>query len=273
MLTNCLKVIIMAGGKGTRIGSLASDIPKPMIRLQGKPVLEHQLDCLKKQGLSDATLIIGHLGHIIRDYFGDGRTFGMKLAYIEETEPMGTAGGLRFLNDELTSPILLINGDVIFDVDFERMFKYHTQVRADITLFTHPNNHPYDSVILKTDAENRITDWYTKEEHPLDYENRVNAGIHILDIRVIKDLALECPENKQKKVDLDREILKPNLARYKIFAYDSPEYVKDMGTPERYEAVSKDMASGLVGAKNLHEKQKAVFLDRDGTINVHKEFI
>nr|MCR4821494.1 NTP transferase domain-containing protein [Treponema sp.] len=89
-----MKTIIMAGGKGTRIASIASDIPKPMIKISGKPILQHQIECLKRNGLTDITLVIGHLGHFIREYFMDGSKFGVQISYYEEKEPLGTAGAL-----------------------------------------------------------------------------------------------------------------------------------------------------------------------------------
>ena len=113
-----MKVVIMAGGKGTRISSIASDIPKPMIKINNKPVLEHEIECLKKQGFSDIIITVSHLGHIIKDYFGKGENFGVNIEYFHEETPLGTAGALFKLKDKLTEDFLLLNADAIFDVDF-----------------------------------------------------------------------------------------------------------------------------------------------------------
>ena len=94
-----MKVVIMAGGKGTRIAAVNSEVPKPMIKILDKPILEYQIECLKKQGLTDIILVIGHLGNVIKDYFGDGNAFGVNIEYIIEEEPLGTAGALYFLKD------------------------------------------------------------------------------------------------------------------------------------------------------------------------------
>ncbi len=263
-----MKTVIMAGGKGTRIASVASDIPKPMIQIHGKPILQYQIECLKKQGLTDIVLIIGHLGDVIKEYFSDGSEFGVKITYIYETSPLGTAGGLWYLKEQVKEDFLLLNGDIIFDVDFRRFLAYHKEKGCDATILTHPNGHPYDSGIIMTDGEHIVTKWLHKEDERTIYKNRVNAGIHILSPNVFKMFG-----DRPEKKDLDRDILKTLIPVKKLAAYDSPEYVKDMGTPERYVMVGNDIKSGLVEAKNLKNVQKAVFLDRDGTINVYKGFI
>jgi len=252
----------MAGGKGTRAAAIASDIPKPMIPICGKPILEHQINCLKENGLTEIILVVGHLGGHIKDYFGDGSRFGCDISYFTETEPLGTAGALYKL-ENLSNDFMLLNGDVIFDIDFTRMINFHQEKKAHATLAVHPNSHPFDSALITTNSNNQVTGWINKEDERTWYKNQVNAGVHILSTDFLKN----CPQSKEK-IDLDRDMLKPSISGGKIFAYSTPEYIKDMGTPERYAQVTSDIEKGIVHGKNLHEKQKAVFLDRDGTINV-----
>lgn len=271
-----MKAVIMAGGRGTRISSVARDIPKPMIKIEGKPVLEHEIACLKNQGFTDLIITVSHLGDIIMDYFGDGsgvspitgEPFGVSIEYYFEKEPLGNAGALFRLKDKLTEDFLLLNADAIFDVDFNRFVAFHKEKGGLATLFTHPNSHPYDSGLILADDNGAVEQWLTKEDpRPTYYRNRVNAGLHVLSPKVL-DVEVTTP-----KVDLDRQILKPLAGTGKMFCYDSPEYVKDMGTPERYEAVCRDFREGKVQARNLRNKQKAVFLDRDGTINRYVGFL
>ena len=263
-----MKVVIMAGGKGTRITSVASDIPKPMIKIEGIPVLEREIICLREQGFKDIILTVGHLGHIIVDYFGDGSKFDVNIEYYYENEPLGNAGALFKLKDKLTEDFLLLNGDAIFNIDFNRFVEYHNEKGGLVTLFTHPNSHPYDSGLIYVDENMAVTQWSSKEdERPEFYKNRVNAGLHVLSPKVL-DI-----EINTTKVDLDRQILKPLANTGKMFAYDSPEYVKDMGTPERFYSVSEEFKNGIVEQKNLKNKQKAIFLDRDGTINKYVGFL
>jgi len=262
-----MKVIIMAGGKGTRVESIASDIPKPMIPICGKPVLEYQIDCLKSNGLTDITLVIGHLGHKIKELFGNGSDFGCKISYFTETEPLGTAGALFKIND-LPDDFILINGDIIFDLDFSRMINFHIQKKALASIVVHPNNHPFDSALIETNSDSQVTGWLNKEDDRKYYKNLVNAGIHIIS----KALLANNIQTKEK-VDLDRDLLKPSIQTGFIFAYQTPEYIKDMGLPERIAQVSLDIEKGVVKKKNLKAKQKCVFLDRDGTINKFNDFI
>ena len=260
-------VVISAGGKGTRIASVASDIPKPMIPVDGIPVLEHELISLKNQGFTRFIFTIGHLGHLIKEYFGNGGKWGISIDYFEEKDPLGTAGALYYLKDELQSDFLYLNGDAVMDIDFERMIRFHESHAGKITLFTHPNSHPYDSALIVADsATKQVTRWINKEDERTIYKNRVNAGVHILSPEVLAEL-------KPGKSDLDRDLLKPMVPKGWIYAYDSTEYVKDMGTPDRLASVCRDIQAGRVHARNLSVPQKAVFLDRDGTINRYMGFL
>lgn len=277
----------MAGGKGTRIASVKSDVPKPMIEICGKPILEWQIENLKACGLTDITLVIGYLGHVIKEYFGDGSKFGVKISYFEETEPLGTAGAL-FKMPELTEDFLLMCGDVILDVDFNRFIEFHRSTGAWASLMVHPNGHPYDSSLLVTEIlppqvpggnpvdTHRVVKWMNKEDERLYNKNRVNAGIEIISPllfqETMKHFVPRHPETPDK-IDLDRDVLKPNIPTGKIYTYDTPEYIKDMGTPDRYYEVEKDIQTGKVKARNLSRKQKAVFLDRDGTLNKYVGFL
>ena len=284
-----MKAVIMAGGKGTRISSVASDIPKPMIKIEGKPVLEHEIECLRIQGFTDIILTVSHLGNVIMEYFGDGsgispvtqRPFGVHIEYYFEKEPLGNAGALFKIRDKLESDFLLLNADAIFDVDFNRFVEFHRSHGGWVTLFTHPNSHPYDSGLIIADKNGAVEQWLAKEDkRPEYYRNRVNAGLHVINPCILEQSGIEADkigtsgkDGKPIKVDLDRQILKPLAGKGKMFCYDSPEYVKDMGTPERYYSVCEDYKAGKVTGKNLRNKQRAIFLDRDGTINKYVGFL
>lgn len=151
-----MKAVIMAGGKGTWISSVASDIPKPMIKIEDKSVLEHEIECLREQGFTDLIITVSHLGHIIMDYFRDGsevspvtgHPFGVHIEYFVEEIPLDNAGALYKLKDKLTEDFLLLNADAVFDVDFHRFVEYHREKGGLVTLFSHPNSHPYDSGVI-----------------------------------------------------------------------------------------------------------------------------
>lgn len=277
-----MKVVIMAGGKGTRIRSMTSDIPKPMMKINNKPVLEHEIECLRNQGFTDLIITVSYLGSIIMDYFGDGSKFGVNILYYDEKTPLGNAGALFKLKEYLTEEFLLLNADTIFDIDFNRFIEYHKIHKALVTLFTHPNSHPFDSGLIVADRNKSVVSWITNEnKRPVFYKNRVNAGIHIINKSILDHTGID-PEKigtvdkstgKVIKVDLDRQLLKPLAGTGKMFCYDSSEYIKDMGTPERFASVCKDFIAGRVQAKNFLNSQKAIFLDRDGTINKYVGFL
>lgn len=263
-----MKVVIMAGGRGTRISELFPDIPKPLIPIDGVPVLEREILSLKEQGFDDIILTVGYMAEKIMHYFGNGRRLGVHIDYFVEKQPLGNAGALFQIKDQLTEDFLLLNGDAVFDIDFNRFVDYHKEHDCLVTLFTHPNNHPYDSGLIISDENNIVQKWLTKEdERPQYYKNRVNAGLHVISPKLLET------EINTPKIDLDRQLLKPLSGTGKMICYDSPEYVKDMGTPERYYAVSEDYKAGRITAKNLKNKQKAIFLDRDGTINEYVGFL
>ena len=256
----------MAGGKGTRIASIKSDVPKPMIPIAGKPILEWQIDNLKACGLFDITLVIGYLGHVIQNYFGDGSKFGVKIKYFVEDAPLGTAGAL-FKMPELTKDFLLMCGDIILDVDFNRFIEFHKKSHAWASLMAHPNGHPYDSSLLITEIlppqalgglpidTHKVVKWINKEDNRFYYKNRVNAGVEIISPELLKETKKfffprhpEAPD----KIDLDRDVLKPNIKSGRIYAYDTPEY--------KYE----DLFDGLIidiTADQFKEKAKNEFKD------------
>lgn len=274
-----MKTILMAGGRGTRISELFPDIPKPLIPIQNIPVLEREIISLRDQGFTDIILTIGYMAEKIQAYFGDGSNLGVHISYFVEDKPLGNAGALFFLN--LEEDFLLLNADAVFDVDFNRMVEFHKSHGGLVTLFTHPNSHPYDSGLIIADDKNEVQAWLAKEDvRPEFYKNRVNAGLHVISPKALEmsdinkdEIGKKDTNGKIKKVDLDRQILKPLCGTHTMFCYDSPEYVKDMGTPERYHSVCRDFEKGVVQAKNLKNKQKAIFLDRDGTINKYVGFL
>ena len=286
-----MKTVIMAGGKGTRISELFPSIPKPLIPIKSatgieKPVLLWEIESLRDQGFTDIIITVSHMADQIQSYFGDGSNFGVQVSYFVEETPLGNAGALFKMRNQLQEPFLLLNADAVFEIDFNRFTAFHMKKREErdalVTLFTHPNSHPHDSGLIMASEDGSVEHWLTKEDtRPEYYKNCVNAGLHVIDPVVLDMTGIDASTigkvdehtSKTIKVDLDRQILKPLCGTHRMYAYDSPEYVKDMGTPERYEAVCRDFRSGTVAAKNLLKRQKAIFIDRDGTINKYVGFL
>ena len=265
-----MQAVIMAGGKGTRLAAITKDeIPKPMVPVNGKPLLLWQIEELKKNGITDIIMIIGHLGEKIEEYFQTGEKYGVHVSYIREHEPLGTAGAFYYLKDKIVSDyFLLVFGDVFFSIDIQRMEKFYIDHQARAALFVHPNSHPADSDLVVLD-ENNISKFDSKHNvRNYWFDNCVNAGFYILGTEVC-DLV----ENPHK-TDLEKDILMPLVNEGQaVYGYRSPEYIKDIGTVDRIHQTEKDVENGFIEEKCLKNKQTCSFMDRDGTINQYRGLV
>ena len=262
-----MKAVIMAGGKGTRMAPLCADVPKPMLPLCGAPILAREISCLVREGITEIVLVVGHLGHVIRDYFGDGHAFGAHITYFTEETPLGTAGALYYLKETLTEDFLLLGADLLFEVDLARFLAYHKEKGGLATLLTHPSTHLFDSVAVDTDEDGRVRALLSPAKDRVLRGNCTNAGVQICSPALLRRLT------EAKKTDLDRDLLAPLAAEGMLFAYNTPEYVKDVGTPARLAAGEQELAAGLPQKAYMGRPRPAVFLDRDGTINRHVSFL
>lgn len=260
-----MRAIIQAGGKGSRLRNITKDeIPKPMVSILGKPLLQWQIEQLKKENITEIFIIIGYLGQSIKNYFKDGKRFGVSITYIEEIIPLGTAGGLCYLKRYIQNneDIFFIYGDVFFDINFARMKEFHLERKSNLTAFVHPNSHPFDSDIIELDYEQKITGMLSKKkERQSWYGNLVNAGFYIVNAKIIQDVP------NIQKLDFEKDILCEMIDKSgSVFGYRSTEYIKDAGTEKRLCMIEDNIKSGYIGKRNLSKKQKCIFLDRDGTI-------
>jgi len=269
MLENYVAVI-QAGGKGTRLKSLTKDkLPKPLLKINGRPMIEWQIENAQKYGIREFVLIVGHLGEKIKEYFQDGARLGIHLTYIEEKEPLGSAGALYYLKDMLHNEnFILIFGDVMFDMDMERMVRFHEKQNAIATLAVHPNTHPHDSDLVMMNDDGQITGFDAKTNDRMHwYKNLVNSGIYVLSARLAENI------KKPQRLELEKDLILPVIGTGKVYGYHTTEYIKDAGTPERFNEVGREQKDGLWEMKNLGKKQRSIFMDRDGTLNVYKGLI
>ena len=258
-------VAILAGGFGTRLKSRTGSVPKPMALLNGKPVLEHLIDMCRRHGLRRIALLVHHQHEMIADYFGDGSAFGVTLTYRIETDARGTAGALNDALPVLDDVFIILYGDTYADVDLQRLCDWHIANASEATIFVHPNDHPADSDLIEMTTDNRVIAVHPYP-HPADavLRNMVNAGLYVFNRDAVGAFL---PRNE--KADIAKHTL-PALLRgeVRVNAYVSPEYIKDMGTPERLDKVEAHIVSGLPGMLSARTLRRAIFLDRDGTINV-----
>jgi D,D-heptose 1,7-bisphosphate phosphatase len=267
------QLVILAGGKGTRLKDRLGDLPKPMIPIAGKPLLEHQVELARAHGFTDVLLFVHHRADLIQEHLGDGSRWGLHIRYIIEKEPLGTAGAVLAGFDELAERFAVMYGDTMINVDLTRFWNAHVSSSADATLFLHPNNHPLDSDLVEMNAGNWITAFHNRP-HSSDkfFQNLVNAGLYVVERR-----ALECfLESVRRSAETPLQLrpmdfgkdLFPAMLRNgaKLFGYNSPEFIKDIGTPSRYDWVCAQYEAGIIQRSSFATPQRAVFLDRDGTL-------
>jgi histidinol-phosphate phosphatase family protein len=260
---------ILAGGKGTRLAAIAGDIPKVLVAVGGKAVLAHQLELAAATGVREVTVFAGHLADKVETFLGDGGRFGLCARTLVEHEPLGSAGALLALLDSLPEHFLLVSGDVMLAVDLARMAQRHLEGGADLTALVHPNDHPHDSDLIETDAD----DWVTAVHgypHPPDafFGNVVNASLYVVRREALRPLVPPMA-GVSAKLDFAKDVMPALIARGgRVLAYRSSEYIKDMGTTERLRKVETDWAAGRISLQAA--AAPAVFLDRDGTLNVDK---
>jgi histidinol-phosphate phosphatase family protein len=236
-----------------------------MAPILGRPVLEHQIELCRRHGIVRIALLVHYEHEAISKYFGDGRRWGVELVYCIEQEARGTAGALRDALNKMDERFLVLYGDTYVDVDLGSLSASHAASGAVATLLLHPNDHPDDSDLVEIDALMRVVGVHSYP-HPDNkvYANLVNAALYVLE----RD-ALGAVISADSKSDLAKHTFPSMLsAGMHLHAYITPEYIKDMGTPERLDKVERDIVLGVSERLSSRQLRHAVFLDRDGTLNV-----
>jgi len=259
------QVAILAGGRGTRLEAVLGGLPKPMAPIAGKPVIEYQIELAHAHGFDDIVIFAHHKAEVISDYFGDGTRWGVRISYVIEKEPLGTAGSILSSLDRLSDRFMVFYADTLLQLDLGAMYDAHLRQGADATLFIHPNDHPHDSDLVEIGYNGYVTALHPYPHEPgVYYRNLVNAALYVFEKKCLLPLA-----SPLKKCDFGKDILPDLLVRgARIQGYRARGYIKDMGTPERLAHVTSDLEHGIVAKKGSQEATEAVFLDRDGTLNI-----
>lgn len=237
-----MKAVILSAGLGTRIQKSFPDIPKVMLPIAGKPLLEHQIDHLKKYGFDEFYINLHYFPEVIKNHFGDGQNFGVKIFYSYEPELLGTAGALVNFKKYLTETFIVVYGDIFTTLNFEKMLKFHKRKKSQGTLLVHETDHPHDSDLVAIDRNNQIYKFYISPHKSLvKSTNLSSAGVYILEPIVLRFL----PKKLQSDFieDFFPKLLKTGT---KMYGYESNEFTKDVGTPERYKKVKRALDSKVV---------------------------
>lgn len=258
------QAVILAGGKGTRLRERLGDLPKPMIPFGGRPLLEHLLELCARHGLEDVVLLVGCGAGAIREHVGDGARWGVRVRYQAEDRPLGTAGAVMAMLPVLAERFVVLYGDTMVNVDLRRLWEAHASMGAAGTLLVHPNDHPLDSDLVELDDANRVIAFRNRPHLPDRwYPNLVNAGLYVLEQGALVEWRSRCAGG-----DFGRDLLPAMLGEGAwLQGYRSGEYIKDVGTPARYDRICAEWDSGVVARGSRSTPQPAVFLDRDGVLN------
>jgi histidinol-phosphate phosphatase family protein len=257
------RVAILAGGTGSRLKSRAPTIAKPMVPILGVPLLEHLIMLCRRNGFSDIALLVHHRHETISSYFGDGSAFGVCISYCVERDARGTAGALFDAAVQLADDVLVLYGDTYAEVDLRALWTRHETSGADVTLVLHPNDHPYDSDVVEIDEQQNVKaiHGYPRSDGA-KYPNVVNAAMYVIRMASLVGFV---PESGI--VDLAKHVFPAQLrGGYRLRGYLTPEYIKDMGTPDRLDKVERDVKAGLPDMLAHATQRAAIFFDRDGTL-------
>jgi len=239
-----MKAVIMAGGQGTRLRPLTSDQPKPMIPIANLPCMEHIVGLLKRHGFDDISVTLQFMPEEIRDYFGDGSDWGVKIGYSVEDAPAGTAGSVKMAEKQLGlegERLLIISGDALTDADLTRLVRFHEEKGSEATMVLKSVENPLDFGIVILEEDGRISRFLEKPAWGQVFSDTVNTGIYLLEPSVMGEI----PE--EGEYDFSKELFPKLLdAGRPMYGYVTEDYWEDIGTLEQFAVAQRDVLDGRV---------------------------
>jgi NDP-sugar pyrophosphorylase family protein len=226
-----MRAVILAGGKGTRLRPYTAVLPKPLVPVGDTPILEIILQQLARAGITDVTITVGHLASLIETFFGDGSRFGLRISYFREEMPLNTVGSLALI-DDLSEPFLVMNGDVLTDIEFAKLFEFHNAQGATATIATAARQQQADFGVVRWDGDTRIIEFIEK---PMS-RYHVSMGVYVFSRAVRRHI----PRGKPFGFD---ELMQAMLdAKERVYSYPHEGYWLDLGRPDDYERAIEDFA-------------------------------
>ena len=220
--------VIMAGGIGKRLMPLTKNVPKPMIKVANKPIIQHIIDSASSNGFYNFYISVNYLKHKIEKYFGDGKKFGVNISYIKENKPLGTAGSLALLNTKNKLPIIVVNGDTITDINFKSLIEYHNKNNSQFTIVTNLERKKRQIGVIETKS-NKVIDLIEK---PV-VMTKINTGIYVINRSVIRQV------KKNRFLNMD-DLIKKNIRKKRVISYPIYEKWEDIGTFPNLLKIRKD---------------------------------
>ena len=258
-----MKAVIMAGGEGTRLRPVTCDLPKPMVQVLGKPVMEYAIELLKKHGITDIAVTLHYLPDVIRGWFGDGASRGVNMQYFVEETPLGTAGSVRAARAFLNEPFVVISGDALTDIDLSQAMDFHQQHHADVTIVLKSVETPVEFGVVIAGDDGRIARFMEKPAWRDVFSDTVNTGIYIIEPQVMDRIA------DGAKADFSKDLF-PALMKdqARMFGFVTEGYWCDIGNPAQYASAQFDILDGRVQVDfGLPEIQPGVFVHPNASIS------
>jgi mannose-1-phosphate guanylyltransferase len=235
-----VQALILAGGEGTRLRPLTSTRPKPVVPLVDRPFITYMIEWLRRHGVDDVILSCGFLAERVRSVLGDGEGLGVRLRYLEEPEPLGTGGALKFAEDLLEERFFMLNGDVLTDIDLSAQLEQHDRTGARATLALIPVEDPSAYGLVRRHSDRSVSEFVEKPGSEQIDTNLINAGAYIIEREVLGGMA---PAGTH--ISIERELF-PSLVGSGLFGYEASGYWLDIGTPDRYLQGTFDILEGNV---------------------------
>jgi|SaaInlStandDraft_1057018.scaffolds.fasta_scaffold06828_5 histidinol-phosphate phosphatase family protein len=266
MINNILNdAIILAGGKGTRLANVLNGKPKPLVEIGGIPLLKHQVDLLIKFNINNIYLLVNYKANLIKKYLEDEYNNNINFIILEDgAHALGTGGSIIKHLTSFSDRFLVLYGDTFLNIDFDKFYKFHQLKKSDLTLFTHPNSHPYDSDIVVADSFDQVIgiSGYPHDENFYS-ANLVNAALYIVEKKILESL----PKLDKKIIDFAKDLIPLYLKLDKnVYSYKSIEYIKDCGTEDRLNNVEEYYSKYYNNIYDENNLTPSIFIDRDGTI-------
>ena len=238
-----MRAVVLVGGFGTRLRPLTSDLPKQMLPIVDRPMIEHVVGHLAAHGVEEVVLSLGFLPDAFRDAYSDGRCAGIPLHYAVEPEPLDTAGAIRFAAEDagIDEAFLVLNGDVLTDLAVDELIVFHRASGAEATVSLTPVDDPSRYGVVPTDADGRVTGFVEKPPAGAAPCNWINAGTYVFEPSVIDRI------EPGRRVSVEREVFPAMADEGVLYGVRSEAYWVDTGTPETYLGVQLDLLDGVRG--------------------------
>lgn len=255
-----MKALLLVGGKGTRLRPLTDRLPKPMVPVMGRPLLERTLETLRRHRVDEIVLSTCYKSECIRRYFGDGSELGLKIHYAQEDFPLGTGGAVKNAENYFTEPFFVLNADILSNIDFGEMMRFHRRKKAGVTIAVTQVKNPSAYGVIETDEDGYAASFREKPKQTASH--LINAGAYVFDPDVLRRIP------SGRAVSVEREVF-PKLLEdgRRIAAYQGCDYWLDIGTPEKYVQAHRDAFVGKLRLPEVSFSRHAVYSRRNTQIS------